>query len=605
LYYIGISDIPLDKVFEIIQTELVGLFTDHPEIYLIVPAIGGLFALYYLIRSIYGRRKLALENTVFIAFCSIVLFIMAASFLMINYDWLTHEKYLSIALYLAITSLPSFFCLHIWTQVSHKKVKISTRILYFIVPVFVTAAYAKTIFIDGITPDVWSFFDDLTPVGYVTAVYIIYWFCMTLKSFRLCFNVFYQMPRHMQGSTLLLISALVGATAVNVLALVIGTKSCYLLYILMLIFIMNRAYSGFFRASASNVIATSRQFVFSNLSTQIFILSRKGRILEWNTPQDNYLIRTTQPKYLQPYTDYREKLIEAGAGIVSPHDSNVLTLTIGDKEHDILIHRHPISEGKKQFGELIEITEVTNIYTVLHQMEQISFVDQMTGLRNRNAYITKAQDIMTQENMPLLIFVGDVNNLKNVNDKLGHVVGDRMLTDVAEILKGCAPEDAFLARIGGDEFAMLIPNADEALGGQYIANVEEKCDAIFDEEYGRPNVSIGYAVARSAIEDYNTVFEEADAYMYSRKKVYKEQTNPGRQLSGMLPEEIQPVGDTPLSAELEALSVPPAPPVPPHRSPAPPAPPVVPPAQPAPSAQPASPESPIIPDSPDSPVSPF
>jgi diguanylate cyclase (GGDEF)-like protein len=558
LYYIGIADIPLDEVLSIIQTETSKLFLQHPEIYLAVPILGALFALYYLIRSIYGRIKLALENTVFIIFCSVTLFIMAAALLTEHYEWLNHNNYLSTLFYLAVTSLPSFFCLHIWTQVSQKRVKLFTKILYFIVPVFVSAMYARSIFVGGATADVWLFFSNLRPIGYLTAVFVVYWFCITLKSFRLCLNVFYQMPRHMQGSTLLLISALVAVSAVSVFSLVIATRACFLLFLLMLVFVMNRAYSGFFRASASNVIATSRQFVFSNLGTQILILSRKGRILEWNTPQDNYLIRTVQPKYLQPYTNYREKLLEAGAGVVSPHDPNVLTLTIDDKEHDVLIHRNPITEGEKRFGELIEISEVTNLYTVLHQMEQISYVDQMTGLRNRNAYIMMAQTIMAPENMPLLIIVGDVNNLKVINDKLGHVVGDRMLVGVAQILLTCAPEGAFIARIGGDEFVLLLSGAQdaEAIGDKYVADVEEMCSAIYDEEYGMPNVSLGWAVAKSAIEDYNHKFEEADDYMYNRKKAYKEQTNLGRQLSGMLPSGVPPVSNASAQAAQAASANP-------------------------------------------------
>jgi diguanylate cyclase (GGDEF)-like protein len=555
LYFIGITDIPLDQVFDILKTELTGLFEKHPEIYLAVPAIGAIFAVYYLIRSLYGRRKLALENSVFIAFCSISLFIMIASFLTVYYPQVAANKYLIILLYLMVASLPSFFCLHIWTQVSQKRVSLFTNVLYFIVPAVVTVLYARSVFSGAVTPDIWHYFSGLRPIGYATALYLIYWLFIMLKSFRLCFNVFYQMPRHMQGSTLLLISALICTVIVDGFSFLIGTPSCFLLFLLMIVFVMNRAYSGFFRASASNVIATSRQFVFSNLGTQIFILSRKGRILEWNTPKDDYLIRAVQPKYLQPMSDYREKLLEAGEGLVSPHDPNVLTLTIDDSEHDILIHRHPIDEGDKQYGELVEIAEVTNIYTVLHQMEQISFVDQMTGLRNRNAYISMAQNIMRPENMPLLIVVGDVNNLKIINDKLGHVAGDRMLTDVADILRHCAPDGAFLARIGGDEYVMLVPNTKEDLGDEFIDCVEAKCDTVFDQEYGRPNISLGWAIARSAIEDYNRYFEEADAFMYSRKKAYKEQTNPGRQLSGMLPEDIQPVGDTPIASQHPAEEI--------------------------------------------------
>jgi len=529
-----ITGISFGRTLKVFAYEISRLISESPWVFLVVPAIGILVALFILGRSIYGKRKLSLDNNVFILFCVAVLIALFISLISQFAGSFQHNKILIAIAYLIFTSAPSIFCLHIWTQVSYKKISISTLILYFVVPALVSGIFIYGLIYNYHDTDITQFFV-VKHLDFMWATYLVYLICIIIKGYRLCLNVFYQMPRHMQDSTKLLITAL-SVTVVCIGIIVFArTSGCLLLYLAVLVFIMIQSYRAFFRASAANVIATSRQFVYSNLGTQIIILSRKGRILEWNDPKDDFLIRIVQPKYLQSYEEYRNKLIEFGSGTVSKHDSNAISLMIDGRERAIQIHREPMQHAGKSFGELIEITEITNIYDVLHQMEEISHIDQLTGLLNRNAYINYARDIMKSENMPLLIMIGDVNNLKVVNDLRGHLLGDRLLHDIAEVLKKCVPERAFLARIGGDEYAILMPNANDEIAESMAKRIEEECALIYDNEYGYVSMSLGWAIATSTTDDYNEVFAEADSWMYKRKKLYKEQTHASKQLRGMLP----------------------------------------------------------------------
>jgi diguanylate cyclase (GGDEF)-like protein len=172
---------------------------------------------------------------------------------------------------------------------------------------------------------------------------------------------------------------------------------------------------------------------------------------------------------------------------------------------------------------------------VLRYIESIANFDQLTGLHNRNAYLDRARSIIAPENMPLLIIVGDVNNLKLINDNIGHIAGDRLLTTISGILKNSAPENAFVARIGGDEIVILVPNAEGKVAEEFMAKVRRETDAIVDAEFGRPDISLGWAVAHSVQDDYNIVFKLADKMMYKEKKAYKEARGGGVSLSGALP----------------------------------------------------------------------
>jgi diguanylate cyclase (GGDEF)-like protein len=113
--------------------------------------------------------------------------------------------------------------------------------------------------------------------------------------------------------------------------------------------------------------------------------------------------------------------------------------------------------------------------------------------------------------------VGDANNLKLVNDTLGHLCGDKLLTTLADCTRKAAPPGSFIARTGGDEMVVLIPNSEEDSGETFVSSFNELLDGISDEEYGRPSMSWGYSVMRDESEEFNEVYQRADKEMYKNK----------------------------------------------------------------------------------------
>ncbi|MDR1043261.1 MAG: GGDEF domain-containing protein [Clostridiales Family XIII bacterium] len=540
-----LGNLSFNNIIKMISTEITRFLNDHESIYFWVPFLVFVIAVVFLLRAIYGKRKKALENSAYIIYCSFATALAFCSVVNILYGTGGNFAYVGIGAYAVYVSLPAIFCLHIWTQVNYKKINIGMLIGYFAIPAFLTIWTVKE-YLDGVlTPDIWNV-QSMLPLQYTGILFIGYWTFMMIRSYVLCFNVFYQMPRHMKASTGILVSALTVMVVEGVFALLINKREMYLLYLLALAFVLERSFAGFFRASASNVIATSREFVFSNLSTMILVLSRKHRILEWNRSPGNFVFKLVPPKYRQPFSDYRAKLLKAGHGVVSNHDKNIVTVTHDGLEHHLLITPAAIREGDREFGQLIEIADITHIYSVLRYIESIANFDQLTGLYNRNAYLDKASTIITMANMPLLIIVGDVNTLKLVNDNVGHIAGDRLLTTISGIVKEYAPDNAFVARIGGDEIAVLVPNADADVAETFVENVRNRTNSIVDPEFGTPDISLGWAVARSVYDDYNDVFKDADRMMYKEKRAYKEAK--GISLSGALPlrrEQVKATNDAP------------------------------------------------------------
>lgn len=145
--------------------------------------------------------------------------------------------------------------------------------------------------------------------------------------------------------------------------------------------------------------------------------------------------------------------------------------------------------------------------------------DVMTGLYNRT-YINEILDKQTRADS-CAVFMFDIDRLKFVNDNYGHAEGDKLITDVAAILKQCFRETDIVARIGGDEFVAILPetNSEDA---EIIKNrIKQQIEIHNRSRQGTHlmiSFSIGYAVAEKPEDTIEAIMNKADERMYTDKK---------------------------------------------------------------------------------------
>jgi len=153
------------------------------------------------------------------------------------------------------------------------------------------------------------------------------------------------------------------------------------------------------------------------------------------------------------------------------------------------------------------------------KLSYISLHDIMTGLYNRAFFEEEMERMEKSRLRPISILIGDVDNLKKINDLHGHQAGDVILQNIANIFKKCFRPEDVIARIGGDEFSVLLPNVSADLAKQIKQRVLDQV-AFHNQsnsEDMRLSILLGYGTAEK--DDLLTdVFKLADERMYQEKQ---------------------------------------------------------------------------------------
>jgi len=142
----------------------------------------------------------------------------------------------------------------------------------------------------------------------------------------------------------------------------------------------------------------------------------------------------------------------------------------------------------------------------------------LTGLYNRAFFEGEMLRLSDARFFPLTIIICDINGLKLLNDTMGHRKGDELIRDTARILRRCFRASDIASRVGGDEFAVLLPQSSESVARERVKAIRREI-ACYNEQ--RPgfglSVSIGYAVEEDPNTNVNTLFKRADDTMYKQK----------------------------------------------------------------------------------------
>ena len=208
--------------------------------------------------------------------------------------------------------------------------------------------------------------------------------------------------------------------------------------------------------------------------------------------------------------------------------------TAGGEEHIISTKKsvfvHPDTGHKYLVGVIRDVTDTKDterrLKLLMTELKELSITDGLTGLANRRHLYTLAEReilLAKRNKQGILLIFADIDNLKHINDEYGHLEGDYCIVEVANILKDTLRESDVIARIGGDEFVVLIT-------GKSLKNGDSAVERLkFAINERNAQLSTPYSLSLSIGFSYSTCSEDitvedlinrADISMYMQKKKF-------------------------------------------------------------------------------------
>jgi diguanylate cyclase (GGDEF)-like protein len=162
------------------------------------------------------------------------------------------------------------------------------------------------------------------------------------------------------------------------------------------------------------------------------------------------------------------------------------------------------------------VRNITERINSIEHIERLSYRDQLTGLYNRHFFNEELARHDNQRMLPLSLVLIDVNGLKLANDAFGHLAGDELLKKVAAILVDECRSSEIIARIGGDEFIILLPNTENKHVGKLVTRITNRLEA--EKVKDIPvSISVGWATKTKMDQDIQSIFIQAENKMYRMK----------------------------------------------------------------------------------------
>lgn len=279
------------------------------------------------------------------------------------------------------------------------------------------------------------------------------------------------------------------------------------------------------------------------IPTPAFFINSKDRIICTNKRFLNEFGNASGEEYHHLLFNNKNMRFTKQTGFILSKKGRLFDLTIS-------LYKS-IDNGKVQLGILKDITEITELKGYIHYLEKLNremsqiyhrqqklieklsqqaLTDGLTGLYNHRHFWERVNVELKRANRYtecLSCLMIDIDDFKHINDKFDHQFGDSILKKIAQILRTPLRETDILARYGGDEFGVLLPNTDYQ-GSQVISNkiLERVRQSIFDIRGLSTTVTISLGVASYPVDniiDSAQLVEYADAALYNAKARGKDQ----------------------------------------------------------------------------------
>ena len=186
----------------------------------------------------------------------------------------------------------------------------------------------------------------------------------------------------------------------------------------------------------------------------------------------------------------------------------------------------PIYDNKRELIGLVGFCrDIQEQKEMEDRLRKLSYYDCLTGIRNRTYFDKELKDLDLKSNKEIGMILCDLDNLKYINDNLGHLKGDELLKDFATIIDKYICDDIIPARIGGDEFILLLKDRSHKDLNEIYQDLQKSIQRYNMKNKLPIRVSTGFGYSERSIGLTQGVFNAADSKMYENKANNKRYNN--------------------------------------------------------------------------------
>ena len=245
-----------------------------------------------------------------------------------------------------------------------------------------------------------------------------------------------------------------------------------------------------------------------------------GAVHIFNGPPDHREARAIELSYLYA-EEHAAGAVHAALGVpLAGSTGRIGWLGVFSRESGVQFD----DEDLRRLEELAErIAPVIENARKFREARQLADLDSLTGLHNRRFFhetLAREIDRAQRYQRSLSVVIVDVDGFKEINDRIGHLAGDAVLAEIAERLREVVRSADIPCRVGGDEFAVILPEIDVERAQQLVSRIQRAVSSQPIARAGRVRVSAG--VAELLPNDNPTsLFERGDESLYAAKHIVK------------------------------------------------------------------------------------
>lgn len=282
---------------------------------------------------------------------------------------------------------------------------------------------------------------------------------------------------------------------------------------------------GLLRVRIFNLVPVARHALVETMRDGLLVLNTDGQVVDINESACR-LIGLPKTQILgQPLPECWDAWEQVATAHSAGAQRSQLRVMIDGHEHHYEITSSPLAQHGQVLAQMLVLSDVTDRVLLEDSLRDQALTDSLTGLPNRGLFMTRLGDTMRQalgqDDVLFAVLVVDLDRFKLINDTLGHLAGDALLQSVAAKLRHCVRDADTVARMGGDEFIILlheISDERDLLPILRRIRTELRTPVYFGRQEMVAASSVGVAIWDRSYTDPEDIVRAADTAMYQAKE---------------------------------------------------------------------------------------